>query len=91
MQRGEGQLDLGVDTGPLQQMEVARLLGGLPQQGALADAGFAADDQDTAAPPPGGGEQGGYARTLPSPSIEHGTSRLMRRRRDSARASAGFI
>jgi hypothetical protein len=71
VQGGEGVLDLGLDPEAVQEMEVARLLAGILEEGVLAHTGFTADDQR----PPTSLARVGKERRDPcallGPSIQH--------------------
>jgi hypothetical protein len=63
-------------------VEVSGLVGGMLQQGVLADAGLAADHQHTAASFARSSEQVSDQRALLTPSIEHRGSRRDQGRRE---------
>ena len=66
MQRGEGELGLGLDPAPAQHPHLARLLDRVLEQRGLPDAGLAADHQRAAARGPCRGDQ----------TLDRGTLRL---------------
>lgn len=75
VQGRERELDLGLDPGTTQSLEVAGLSGSILEQAVLSDAGLATNHQHAAVAPPGIFEHANDERAFLAPSIQHETSR----------------
>ena len=79
MQPGEAQLHLRFDRLDPGDLQVRRGVGRVVEQGGLADARFAAQDQDTAQPGTGGGQDAIDPVALSVPAKhQHGRQRRFR-------------